>query len=117
MAFGTPGGDSQDQITLQFFLNYVQFGMNIQEAVDAPTFYSKHFPSSFYPRRAFPGRFDLEDRVGPEVVDELRRRGHGVDLVDPWGNGKVMGIRYDKERGTIYAGVSPRREVAYAIGW
>ena len=117
MAFGTPGGDSQDQVTLQFFLNYVQFGMNIQEAVDAPTFYSKHFPSSFYPRRAFPGRFDLEDRVDPDVVDELRRRGHGVDLVDPWGNGKVMGIRYDKERGTIYAGVSPRREVAYAIGW
>ena len=117
MAFGTPGGDSQDQITLQFFLNYAQFGMNIQEAVDAPTFYSKHFPSSFYPRKAFPGQFDLEDRVDPGVVDELRRRGHVVDLIDPWGNGKVMGIRYDEDRGTIYAGVSPRREVAYAIGW
>jgi gamma-glutamyltranspeptidase/glutathione hydrolase len=117
MAFGTPGGDSQDQITLQFFLNYVEFGMNIQEAVDAPTFYSKHFPSSFYPRESFPGQFDIEDRVSPEVVEELRGRGHHVNLVDPWGNGKVMGVRFDKERGTIYAGTSPRRQIAYSLGW
>lgn len=117
MAFGTPGGDSQDQITLQFFLNYVEFGMNIQEAVDAPTFYSKHFPSSFYPRKAFPGQFDIEDRIPAAVVDELTRRGHSVNIVDPWDNGKVMGIRYDGERGTISAGTSPRREVAYSLGW
>ena len=117
MAFGTPGGDSQDQITLQFLLNYVDFGMNMQEAVDAPTFYSKHFPSSFYPRKAFPGQFDIEDRITDEVVDDLTERGHSVNRVDPWGNGKVMGIRYDKERGTIYAGTSPRREVAYSFGW
>ena len=117
MAFGTPGGDSQDQITLQFLLNYVDFGMNMQEAVDAPTFYSKHFPSSFYPRKAFPGQFDIEDRVTDEVVDDLTERGHCVNRVDPWGNGKVMGIRFDKERGTIYAGTSPRREVAYSFGW
>ncbi len=117
MAFGTPGGDIQDQITLQFFLNYVDFGMNIQEAVDAPTFFSKHMPSSFYPRQAFPGQFDIEDRISPEVLEELRRRGHNVNLVDPWGNGKVMGIRYDKERGTIYAGTSPRREIACSFGW
>ncbi len=117
MAFGTPGGDSQDQITLQFLLNYVDFGMNMQEAVDAPTFYSKHFPSSFYPRKAFPGQFDIEDRVSDEVVNELTERGHSVNRVDPWSNGKVMGIRYDKKRGTMYAGTSPRREVAYSFGW
>jgi hypothetical protein len=51
------------------------------------------------------------------VVDDLTERGHSVNRVDPWSNGKVMGIRYDKERGTIYAGTSPRREVAYSFGW
>ena len=56
MVFGTPGGDSQDQWTVQFFLNYADFGMNIQEALDAPTVHSVHFPSSFYPRGAYPGR-------------------------------------------------------------
>ena len=48
---------------------------------------------------------------------ELTERGHSVNRVDPWSNGKVMGIRYDKERGTMYAGTSPRREVAYSFGW
>ncbi len=54
MVFGTPGGDSQDQWTLQFFLNVVDFGMNVQEAIDAPTVHTTHFPSSFYPRDAYP---------------------------------------------------------------
>ena len=54
MAFGTPGGDSQEQWTLQFFLNHIDFGMNLQEALDAPTVHSVHFPSSFYPRRRIP---------------------------------------------------------------
>ena len=117
MAFGTPGGDSQDQITLQYLLNYVEFGMTVQEAIDQPTFHSKHFPSSFYPRKAYPGQFDMEGRVSKEVVEELRQRGHDVNLIDPWSNGKVMGIRYDSERGAMYGGVSSRREVAYALGW
>ena len=52
MAFGTPGGDQQDQWTLQFFLNVVEFGMDLQEAADAPTFHTDHLPSSFYPRPA-----------------------------------------------------------------
>ena len=117
MAFGTPGGDSQDQITLQYLLNYVEFGMTVQEAIDQPTFHSKHFPSSFYPRKAYPGQFDMEGRVSKEVVEELRQRGHDVNLIDPWSNGKVMGIRYDSERGAMYGGVSSRREIAYALGW
>ena len=75
-------------------------------------------PVLFLPKRkAFPGQFDIEDRIPDEVVDDLTERGHSVNRVDPWGNGKVMGIRYDKERGTIYAGTSPRREVAYSFGW
>ena len=117
MVFGTPGGDGQDQWTLQFFLNYVEFGMNIQEALDAPTLHSVHFPSSFYPRKAYPGRVEAENRIPKEVITALERRGHEVGLLDGWANGKAMGIRYDKERGIILGGVSPRRLIGYALGW
>ena len=54
MAFGTPGGDSQEQWTIQFFLNHVEFGMDLQEALDAPTVHTTHFPSSFYPAPRLP---------------------------------------------------------------
>jgi len=117
MVFGTPGGDGQDQWTLQFFLNYVEFGMNIQEALEAPTLHSVHFPSSFYPRVAYPGRVEAEDRIPKEVIATLERRGHEVALLDGWANGKAMGIRYDKERGVISGGVSPRRLIGLALGW
>ena len=117
MVFGTPGGDGQDQWTLQFFLNYVEFGMNIQEALDAPTLHSIHFPSSFYPRTAYPGRVQAEDRIPREVIAALERRGHEVGLLDGWANGKAMGIRFDKERGVISGGVSPRRQIGLALGW
>ena len=62
LAFGTPGGDQQDQWTLGFFLNHVHFGMNLQQAIDFPAFHSAHMPSSFYPREAYPGRLDVESR-------------------------------------------------------
>jgi gamma-glutamyltranspeptidase/glutathione hydrolase len=117
MVFGTPGGDGQDQWTLQFFLNYMEFGMNIQEALDAPTLHSVHFPSSFYPRKAYPGRVEAENRIPRETITALERRGHEVGLLDGWANGKAMGIRYDRERGVIQAGVSPRRSIGYALGW
>ena len=117
MVFGTPGGDCQDQWTLQFFLNYADFGMNIQEALDAPTVHSVHFPSSFYPREAYPGRVVVEGRIPPGVVAELERRRHEVVVIDGWANGKVMGIRYDKARGIILGGVSPKGNIGYAIGW
>lgn len=117
MVFGTPGGDGQDQWTLQFFLNCVDFGMNIQEALDAPTVHSVHFPSSFYPRDAYPGRMMAEGRIPREVITELERRGHEVVVTDGWVNGKVMGIRYDKARGVILGGVSPRGNIGYALGW
>jgi gamma-glutamyltranspeptidase/glutathione hydrolase len=117
MVFGTPGGDCQDQWTLQFFLNYVDFDMNIQQALDAPTVHSAHFPSSFYPREAYPGRIVAEGRIPPEVIAELERRGHEVVVTDGWVNGKAMGIRYDGERGVIRGGVSPRGIVGYALGW
>ena len=117
MVFGTPGGDCQDQWTLQFFLNYVDFGMGIQEALDAPTVHSTHFPSSFYPRTAFPGQMVVEDRIDAEVIAELRRRGHEVVIKGGWVNGKTMAIRYDKDTGVISGGVSPKGNIGYALGW
>ena len=117
MVFGTPGGDSQDQWTLQFFLNHVVFGMDIQEAIDAPSVHSVHFPSSFYPREAFPGRIVAEGRIPEVVVRELRARGHQVEVTEDWINGKVLAARYDGERGIILGGASPRRKIGYAIGW
>lgn len=117
MVFGTPGGDSQEQWTLQFFLNHVVFGMNLQEALDAPTVHSIHFPSSFYPRPAYPGRVVAESRLSSSVIADLERRGHEVVKTTAWGNGKVMGIRYDKARGVMLGGVAPKGNIGYAMGW
>jgi gamma-glutamyltranspeptidase/glutathione hydrolase len=117
LAFGTPGGDAQDQWTLQFFLNYVDFGMNIQQALDAPTVHTDHFPSSFYPRQAVPLAVSAEGRIPAEVIGELERRGHHVTITGGWENGRCLGIRYDKERGIILGGASPRGGISYALGW
>jgi gamma-glutamyltranspeptidase/glutathione hydrolase len=117
MAFGTPGGDCQDQWTLQFFLNCVDFGMGLQEALDVPTVHSEHFPSSFYPRAAYPGRMVVEGRIPATTVAELQQRGHDVVVTGDWANGRVMAIRLDRDHGTIMAGVSPRGQVGYALAW
>ncbi len=117
MVFGTPGGDTQDQITLQLFLNYVEFGMNLQEAVDAPAVFSRHFPSSFYPRESYPGHLTAEARIPDEVVSELERRGHVVDRAEAWTPGKPMAVRIDRERGVISGAVGPKGNIGYALGW
>jgi len=116
MVFGTPGGDCQDQWTLQFFLNYVDFGMGLQEAIDAPTFHSEHFRNSFYPRAARPGHMAVEARIDEAVRKELEARGHTVEAIGDWVNGQVEGIRFDVETGVISAAASPRG-VSYAMGW
>lgn len=117
MVFGTPGGDSQDQWTLQFFLNVVEFGMDLQEALDAPTAHSTHFPSSFYPRDAYPARLEAEDRIDATVLRGLQARGHDVVVNDGWSHGKCMGIRRDPARSVIAGGVSPRGQIGYALAW
>ena len=117
IAFGTPGGDSQEQWTLQFFLNHMEFGMDLQEALDAPTVHTTHFPSSFYPREAFPGRVVAESRIPADTLAELRRRGHDVELTGAWANGKVLGIRYDEDTGVISGAASAKNNIGYAMGW
>jgi gamma-glutamyltranspeptidase/glutathione hydrolase len=116
MAFGTPGGDQQDQWTLQFFLNVVEFGMNVQEAIDAPTFHTTHFPSSFYPRKAVPGGVVCEGRIAEAIRKELLARGHKVKVAGPWAHGIVMAAQRGPKEGTLTAGVSPRGGVGYVTG-
>jgi gamma-glutamyltranspeptidase/glutathione hydrolase len=117
MVFGTPGGDQQDQWTLQFFLNYVNFGMDLQLAIDRPTFHSIHFPSSFYPHGAKAGGLVLEGRIPEGVRKELAARGHKVQVKGDWANGKVMAVRLDREKGVLAGAVSPRGQIGYVMGW
>ncbi|MDR7419255.1 MAG: gamma-glutamyltransferase family protein [Armatimonadota bacterium] len=117
LVFGTPGGDQQDQWTLQFFLNVVDFGMDLQDAIDAPSFHSLHFPSSFYPREAKAGAVVMEARMHADVVAELRARGHTVDLVPGWSINFTTAVAIDTERGLIEGAASSRGERNYAMGW
>ena len=116
MVFGTPGGDMQDQWTLQFFLNVVDFGMDMQEAIDAPSFHTMHFPSSFYPRAAYPKRVVVEGRISAETRAALEALGHEIVVGGDWGHGQVTGIRFDPDTGLIEGGASPRTMVPYAMG-
>jgi len=114
MAFGTPGGDQQDQWSLAFFLNHVVFGMNLQQAIDFPAFHSAHMPSSFYPRQAQPRVLDVESRAGADVIDELRRRGHLVNVRPSWSLGRMSAVA--RRDGVLYAAANPRGMQGYAAG-
>jgi gamma-glutamyltranspeptidase/glutathione hydrolase len=114
LAFGTPGGDQQDQWTLGFFLRHVQFGMNLQQAIDAPAFHSRHFPSSFYPRESYPLAIDIEERAGQEVIAALRGRGHEVTVMPPWSLGRISAVA--RSGGFLYAAANPRGMQGYAAG-
>jgi gamma-glutamyltranspeptidase/glutathione hydrolase len=114
MAFGTPGGDQQDQWSLLFLLNHVVAGMNLQQAIDFPSFHTAHMPSSFYPREAQPKVVDVEERVGPAVIADLRRRGHLVNVRPAWSLGRVSAVA--RRNGVLYAGANPRGMQGYAAG-
>ena len=114
LAFGTPGGDQQDQWTLGFFLNHVLFGMNLQEAIDAPAFHTSAFPSSFYPRQFLPLAVEAEERAGPRVIAELRERGHDVAVRPAWSLGRVSAVA--RSGGLLYAAANARGMQGYAVG-
>ena len=114
LAFGTPGGDQQDQWTMGFFLNHVVFGMNLQEAIDAPAFHTDHFPSSFYPRESQPRSLSIEERAGDAVIAGLRDRGHEVTVSPPWSLGRISAVARD--RGFLRAAANPRGMQGYAAG-
>ncbi len=114
LAFGTPGGDQQDQWSLAFFLNHVLFGMNLQEAIDAPAFHTDHFPSSFYPRASVPRSLAIESRAGQDVISGLQARGHDVDCRPPWSLGRLSAVARDGS--FLYAAANPRGMQGYAAG-
>jgi gamma-glutamyltranspeptidase / glutathione hydrolase len=114
LAFGTPGGDQQDQWTLAVFLNHAVFGMNLQEAIDFPAFHTDHMPSSFYPRGALPRSLAVESRTSEQTVAQLRSRGHEVSVRGPWSLGRVSAVA--RSGGFLYAGANPRGMQGYAAG-
>jgi gamma-glutamyltranspeptidase/glutathione hydrolase len=115
LALGTPGGDQQDQWTLQVFLAHVHFGMNLQEAIDAPNHHTEAFPSSFYPRETIPRHVAVEERAGDGTMEGLRERGHDVEVSPPWSLGRVSAVGRDRD-GQLKAGANPRGMQGYAVG-
>lgn len=121
LAFGTPGGDQQDQWQTHFFLavalgETVRGGLPLQQAIDAPNWHTSAFPSSFYPRGMVPGSVTVESRLGERAVAELRRRGHRVTVGGPWSEGRLSAVARDPETGVLSAGANPRGMQGYAVG-
>ena len=115
LAFGTPGGDQQEQWQLAFFLRHVHHGLNLQQAIDQPLFHTAHFPGSFYPRTSEPGSLIAEANFDAGVLDALRRRGHRLTVSDPWTIGRMTAARRDAD-GLLRAAATPRLMQAYAVG-
>jgi gamma-glutamyltranspeptidase/glutathione hydrolase len=116
MVFGTPGGDKQDQWTVQFFLNVVEFGMDLQSAIDAPLVHTEHFQSSFWPHETHPQRLVAEGRIAADTLAGLAALGHEVRPTDDWALGEVCAVRFDPDTGLIEGAASPRGQAAYAMG-
>jgi len=118
MAFGTPGGDGQDQWSAQLLLHHLHHGMNLQEAIDCPEFNNSHAPSSFYPRAADPGALVLEGRFPEKTLRALEGRGHRVRFGETWSGGRLTACaREETPEGTVLkAGANPRGMQTYAVG-
>jgi gamma-glutamyltranspeptidase / glutathione hydrolase len=114
LAWGSPGGDQQDQWITQFFLRHVHAGLNLQEAIDAPAWHSEHFPISFWPRTARPGVLVVENRVPSAVRDDLTRRGHTVEVGPDWSEGRLTAASRAGRRRR--AAANPRGMQGYAAG-
>ncbi|MER8029493.1 gamma-glutamyltransferase [Streptomyces bauhiniae] len=121
LAFGTPGGDQQDQWQTHFFLAAalrapVRGGLDLQGAIDAPNWHNDGFPSSFYPRGWQAGSVTVESRMPEEIVAELRRRGHDVTVGPAWSEGRLCAVARDPATGVLSAGANPRGMQGYAVG-
>jgi gamma-glutamyltranspeptidase/glutathione hydrolase len=115
MAFGTPGGEQQDQWSVIMFLRMVNHGLGIQQAIDLPSFHSEHWPSSFWPRVARPGKLVLEGRFSDTVLADLLARGHQASKGEDWSEGRLSGARVEAD-GQMFAGANPRGMQGYAVG-
>ena len=113
---GSPGGDNQNINTMQTFLNIVEFGMNVQQAIEAPRWTSRAFPASPAPHTMYPGDLQVEARVPADVRADLVRRGHKLYVVSPYSIGLNGAIVSDAARGVITAGADPRN-ASLALAW
>ena len=107
LAFGTPGGDCQDQWTLQAFLSVVDSGLSLHDACNAPALHSAHFPNSFWPREARPGVVVAEEDLPNEVLDGLRARGHRLVVGPARSQGRCSFVRRTAD-GDLEAAISRR---------
>ena len=114
LAWGSPGGDGQDQWITQLFLRHVHCAMNLQEAIDAPAWHSEHFPSSFWPRTARLGVMAVEQRVPKKTIAELERRGHIVEVGPDWSEGRLTAASRDGSKRR--AAANARGMQGYAAG-
>ncbi|MEA2755637.1 MAG: gamma-glutamyltranspeptidase / glutathione hydrolase [Aliidongia sp.] len=118
LAFGTPGGDQQEQWSLLLFLRHLHHGYNLQQAIDAPAFHTEHMVNSFYPRLARPGSLILENRFPAATIAELERRGHKVESGEAWSEGRLSACARvrDGDAWLLKAGANPRGMQGYAVG-
>ena len=115
LAFAVQGGDMQDQALLQFFLNVVEFGMNVQEATEAPSIVSYQMRDSFGDHRAVPGRMEINESLPAEIRKELEKRGYEL-VPRPRTSGPINAIYFDRAHGTFWGGSSNYGE-DYGIAW
>jgi gamma-glutamyltranspeptidase / glutathione hydrolase len=119
MSWGTPGGDQQDQWNCQMFLRHASASsatpkMNLQQAIDAPSWHIEHFPLSFWPRTARPGVLAVEARLPKSTIKELERRGHKVEVGPDWSEGRLSAAVQDG--GRRKAAANARGMQGYAAG-
>jgi gamma-glutamyltranspeptidase / glutathione hydrolase len=117
-AFGTPGADTQPQAMAQFVANIIDFGMDLQEAVEQPRFATYDFPRADLPHKVEPNSLYLEDRIDSKAREDLRRLGHEVY---PWKSfdadaGAICAVLRNRRDGFLVGAADPRR-FSYAMGW
>ncbi|HET7137249.1 MAG TPA: gamma-glutamyltransferase, partial [Gaiellaceae bacterium] len=113
LAYGTPGGDQQEQWALHALVRHVDRGLDLQAAIDAPEWHTDHLIASFDPRGYAPRSLTVESRFGDEVIAELRGRGHDVTVAPPWSLGRVSAVK--RQAGQIVAASNPRGMQGYAV--
>ena len=116
MITGSPGGDDQVMRTMQTLVNVIDFGMNIQQAIESPRWATRSFPASPFPHTMVPGDLAVEERMPEATRKELIDRGHKLRVMPPWSMGSNAGIIIDSKTGVLSAGADPRVE-AYAWAW
>ena len=114
IAYGTPGGDQQDQWQTIFLLRYLHGELNLQASIDAPSFHTEHFPESFYPRKADPGKLVLENRFDKSVILNLEKKGHRINVGPDWSEGRMCAVLQGE--GLLKAAANPRGMQGYAVG-